>query len=221
MKAIGYIRVSTEEQAREGVSLDMQRDKIAAWVNLHDAELVKICADEGVSGTRSDRDGLRQAIETTKQSKAVLVVYSISRLSRSTLHTLSIAEELDKAGCELVSIQENIDTTTPAGRVVFRVLAALSEFERDQLAERTRHGMAQKRAQGFRIGSVPHGYKADKGGRLVPVKAEQKVINRVKKLRQQGLSLRQISAELEKHGWFNRRGHPYNPKSISTMLTSN
>jgi site-specific DNA recombinase len=218
MKAIGYIRVSTEEQAREGVSLDMQRNKIAAWVNLHDADLVEICADEGVSGTKSDRDGLRQAIETAKQHKAALVVYSISRLSRSTLHTLSIAEELDKAGCELVSIQENIDTTTPAGRVVFRVLAALSEFERDQLAERTRHGMAQKRAQGFRIGSVPHGYKADKGGRLVPVKAEQKIIRLVNQLRGEGLSLRQIGAALEKRGAFNRRGKPFNPKSVAAML---
>jgi DNA invertase Pin-like site-specific DNA recombinase len=218
MKAIGYIRVSTEEQAREGVSLDMQREKIAAWVNLHDAELIETCADEGVSGTKSDRDGLRQAIDTAKSNKAVLVTYSISRLSRSTLHTLSIAEELDKAGCELVSIQENIDTTTPAGRVVFRVLAALAEFERDQLAERTRHGMAQKRAQGFRIGSVPHGFEADNDGRLVPVKAEQKIIALVNKLRQQGLSLRHISAELEKRGSFNRQGKPFNPKSVAAML---
>jgi len=218
MKAIGYIRVSTEEQAREGVSLDMQREKIAAWVNLHDAELLEICADEGVSGTRSDRNGLRQAIDTAKQYKAVLVTYSISRLSRSTLHTLSIAEELDRAGCELVSIQENIDTTTPAGRVVFRVLAALSEFERDQLSERTRHGMAQKRAQGFRIGSVPHGFKANNEGRLIPVKAEQDILNLVNKLRHRGLSLRQISVELEKRGAFNRRGKPFNPKSVAAML---
>lgn len=218
MKAIGYIRVSTEEQAREGVSLEMQREKIAAWVNLHDAELHKICADEGVSGTKSDRDGLRQAIDTAKQHKAVLVTYSISRLSRSTLHTLSIAEELDRAGCELVSIQENIDTTTPAGRVVFRVLAALSEFERDQLAERTRHGMAQKRAQGFRIGSIPHGFIAGDDGRLVTSKTEQETIRLVKNLNQQGLSLRQISAELEKGGKFNRRGKPFNPKSVSAML---
>jgi DNA invertase Pin-like site-specific DNA recombinase len=218
MKAIGYIRVSTEEQARDGVSLDMQREKITAWVNLHDAALIEICADEGVSGTKSDRDGLRQAIDTAKSHQAVLVTYSISRLSRSTLHTLSIAEELDRSGCELVSIQENIDTTTPAGRVVFRVLAALSEFERDQLAERTRHGMAQKRAQGYRIGSVPHGYKVDDNGRLIPVKGEQKIIRLVNQLRVKGLSLRQISAELEKCGAFNRQGMPFNPKSVSAML---
>ena len=78
--------------------------------------------------------------------------------------------------------------------------------------------MAQKRAQGFRIGSVPHGFKAGKGGRLVPVKAEQKIIGLVNKLRGKGLSLRQISAELEKRGAFNRHGRPFNPKSVAAML---
>jgi site-specific DNA recombinase len=217
MKAIGYVRVSTEEQAREGVSLDMQRQKVRAWSALHDADLIDIHADEGVSGTKTDRDGLRHAIDTAKANKAALIVYSISRLSRSTLHTLSIAEELDRAGCELVSIQESIDTTTPAGKVVFRVLAALAEFERDQLVERTKHGMAHKRAQGFRVGSIPHGFKA-KGDKLIPNKKEQKIIDLVNELRAGGLSLRQISSELVDRGSFNRNNKPFNPKSISAML---
>ena len=167
--------------------------------------------------TKAERYGLRQAIDTAKKYKAALVVYSISRLSRSTLHTLSIAEELDSGGCELVSIQENIDTTTPAGKVVFRVLAALSEFERDQLAERTRHGMAHKRSQGFRVGSIPHGFKAD-GDKLLPDHTEQKIIALVNELRAEGLSLRQISSELVDRGSFNRNNRPFNPKSISAML---
>jgi len=218
MKAIGYLRVSTQEQAREGVSLDMQRAKIAAWANLHDAELVDTFADEGVTGTRADRDGLRQAIEAARQHKCPLVVYSISRLSRSTRDMLTIADQLKRSGADLVSLTEKIDTTTAAGKMVFRMLAVLTEFERDQIAERTRHGMAQKRAQGFRVGSVPHGYQADDEGRLVSVETEQKIIALVNELRDRGLSLRQISAELEKRGAFNRAGRPFNPKSIAAML---
>jgi len=217
MKAIGYVRVSTEGQVRDGVSLDMQREKVKAWANLHDAELISIYADEGVSGSKTDRDGLRHAIDTVKEHKAVLVVYSISRFSRSTIHTLAIAEELKKSGCKLVSIQENIDTETPAGRLAFRMLASCSEFEREQLSERTREGMAHKRSQGFRIGSIPHGYKDD-NGKLIPDETEQKIIRLVNKLRQEGLSLRQISKRLEARKVFNRNNKPFNPKSILAMV---
>jgi len=217
MQAIGYIRVSTEEQATEGVSLEMQRAKIEAWSDLTDAELVAIYADEGLSGKNTKRDGLQQALEAAKAHQAALVVYSLSRLSRSTIHTLTIAEELQACGCELVSLQEKIDTTTPAGRVVFRVLAALAEFEREQLAERTRHGMAHKKAQGFRVGSIPHGYQLE-GDRLVPNEKEQERIALVAELRSHGLSLRKISAELESRGVFNRHDRPYNAKSIASML---
>jgi len=217
MKAIGYIRVSTEEQATEGVSLEMQRAKITAWSNLNDTELVAVYADEGLSGKDTKRDGLQQALEAAKAHQAAFVVYSLSRLSRSTIHTLTMAEELQAHGCELVSLAEKIDTTSPAGRVVFRVLAALAEFERDQLSERTRHGMAQKKAQGFRIGSIPHGYQLE-GGRLVPHAKEQEMLKLVAELRAHGLSLRKISAELESRGVFNRHDRPFNPKSVNAML---
>lgn len=217
MRAVGYIRVSTEGQAAEGVSLELQRTKIAAWAALHDAELVAVLADEGVSGSRADRPGLLQAIATAKRERAALVVYSLSRLSRSTLDTLRLACELERAGCDLVSLQEQVDTTSPAGRVIFRVLAALAEFERDQLADRTRQAMRHMRAQGRVVGGIPHGYLRD-GDRLVPNDSEQRIVALARALRGRGLSLRAIGDELARRGAFNRAGRPYRAESVRAML---
>ena len=111
-KAIGYIRVSTEDQANEGVSLDAQRTKLQAWCVANDYELADIQVDAGLSGGRADnRPGLQSAIEQACKSKSALIVYSLSRLARSTKDTIAIGEKLDKAGADLVSLSEKIDTS--------------------------------------------------------------------------------------------------------------
>lgn len=217
MRAVSYIRVSTVGQAVDGVSLEMQRAKVRAWASLHDAEIVAEYADEGLSGKRADRPGLVSALSHAKREKAALVVYSLSRLSRSTLDTLQLTTDLEKSGCDLVSLSEKLDTSTPAGRVVFRVLAALSEFEREQLAERTRGAILHLKAKGQRYGSIPHGFR-DEGGQLVKDGREAEIVRLVQSLRARGLSLREISDELAKRGAFNREGRAFNPKSVASML---
>ena len=127
-KAIGYIRVSTQGQADEGVSLEAQRAKIRAWCELNDAELVAVFEDAGLSGaSMKGREGLDAALKATGKGMA-LVCYSISRLARSTRDMLHISEQLDKKGADLVSLTEKIDTTTAAGRMVFKMLAVLADF---------------------------------------------------------------------------------------------
>lgn len=218
MKAVGYVRVSTQGQADDGVSLDAQRAKLAAYCELNDSELLDVFADEGISGTDRNRPGLAAAINLAKRNRAALVVYSLSRLTRSTRHALELADELERAGCDLVSLSERIDTTTPAGRMVFRMLAALAEFERDQTAARTSDALQHLKRQGRRYGSVPHGMRVVDGGRLEQDEAEQEVLRLVRALRAGGMTLRDISAELAARGAFNRAGRPYNHKSIRSML---
>jgi len=218
MQAIGYVRVSTQQQADEGVSLEMQETKLHQWASLNDAELLAVQADEGLSGKTTRRPGLQAALAAAKRLKCALVVYSLSRLSRSTRDTLAIADELDAAGCDLVILRERVDTTSASGRMVFRMLAAINEFEREQLSERTSHAMQHMRAQGLRVGSIPHGYVlAGDGKRLVPNSREQGVLVLVKGLRGQGWTLQAISDELARQGAFNKRGAPFNPKSIRAM----
>lgn len=219
MKAITYTRVSTVGQVQDGVSLEMQQAKLRAWAALHDAELVAECSDEGLSGATAARPGLQAAIDLAVRHKAALVVYSLSRLSRSVRDTLTIAEQLRKAGADLVSLSEKIDTTSAAGEMVFTMLAALNQFERRQIGERTSAAMQHMKSQGQRVGSIPHGYQLD-DGRVIPHNAEQKVLTMVRELRGQGLSLAAISAELAQRGAFNRAGRPFNPKSVRSMLAA-
>ena len=221
-QAIGYVRVSTEEQATNGVSLDAQETKIRAWCLANDAELVAVYRDEGMSGFKGceARPGLHAALQQTCKRKGSLVVYSLSRLARNTRETLDIAEQLHKRNADLVSLSEKIDTTSAAGKMVFRMLAVLAEFERDQVSERTTLAMAYKRAKGQRISRhVPYGSQlAADGITLEANPSEQTVITAAKAYAVAGLSLRQIAQRLAADGHLSRTGQPFQPKAIQTMV---
>lgn len=200
--AIGYVRVSTTGQADDGVSLDAQRDRIAAWCTANGFELVNLHVDAGLSGKRSDnRPGLVAALDEVCRRRGVLVVYSLSRLARSTKDTLAISDRLEKSAADLVSLSEKIDTTSAAGKMVFRMLAVLAEFERDLVSERTSSAMSFKRARGERIGRIPYGFDlAEDGVNLVENPNEQRVLVLVAELREAGYSMRQIADELTNRG---------------------
>jgi site-specific DNA recombinase len=137
-KVVGYTRVSTDEQARSGQSLDAQEASIREWADRAHIHILRIFEDAGISGTKlRQRPALQDALRLSCEQKAVLVVYSLSRLSRSTKDTLQIAEKLDRAGADLVSLSEKIDTTSASGKMLFRLMTVLNEFERDQIPERT------------------------------------------------------------------------------------
>jgi site-specific DNA recombinase len=216
--ATAYIRVSTEGQVVEGVSLDAQRAKIQAWCELNDYTLGNIFVDAGISGSRADNRPELQKALTVCSSGGALIVYSLSRLARSTADTLSIADMLQKKGVDLVSLSERIDTTTAAGKMVFRMLAVLSEFERDQISERTTTAMQHKKSQGERVGSIPYGFTlSDDGVNLEPNKTEQKILSTVQKLRAEGLTFRAIADKLEKRG-FKPRGKKWHPQTVSNIV---
>jgi len=219
-KAIGYIRVSTEGQAVDGVSLDAQRAKINAWADLNGYEVV-IHSDAGISGKRADnREALQTALEAV-QSGDALVIYSLSRLSRSTKDTIEIADRLERAGADLVSLSERIDTTTAAGKMVFRMLAVLNEFERDQISDRTKAALQFKKTKGERVGAIPFGYElAANGVSLIENTEEQEVINVAKELKASGLSLRAVSAELTERGYTARNGRNFQATQIQRMLAA-
>ena len=222
MVVIGYIRVSTEGQAEEGVSLDTQREKIEAWAKLHDEPEVVIYQDAGISGASMDqRPGLQDALREACKRRAALVVYSLSRLARSTRDTLSISDRLAKSGAELVSLSERIDTTSASGKMVFRLLAVLAEFERDQISERTRAAMAHLRKSQRRISRfAPYGWDFDADGEaIVPNLNEQLVVARMTDLRAEGLTFQAIADRLTeeavptKHG-----GRPWTAKVVWTTV---
>jgi len=219
MKAIGYIRVSTQGQVEDGVSLEAQQTKIEAWCLANDYELVNVYTDSGISGkAMANREKLLQALDAVGQGIA-LVTHSMSRISRSTRDMLALADKLEKRGADLVSLTEKIDTTTAAGKMIFRMLAVLNEFERDQVSERTKAALAHKRAKGERIGTVPYGYSLhDDGVSLIENNAEQSILRDIQLLRREGYKLREITEELNNRGLLTRRGSEWRVQYIHNLL---
>ena len=151
MQAVGYVRVSTEGQAVEGISLAAQRARIEAWAASRGVALVGVHADEGISGKRADnRPGLQAALDDACRVGAVLVAYDLTRLARSTRDAIDIADRLRRADAQLCLTSGDIDTTTPSGEFVFTLFAALGQLERRQTAERTRLALSHKRSNGER-----------------------------------------------------------------------
>jgi DNA invertase Pin-like site-specific DNA recombinase len=220
-EAVGYLRVSTERQALEGVSLEAQEAKIRAWCKANNYSMLALHTDAGLSGSRADnRPGLQAALNEVCKGKAVLVVYSLSRLARSTKDALSISERLNRAGADLVSLSERIDTTSASGKMVFRLLAVLAEFERDLISERITTTLAHLKSQGRRVsGLIPYGFNLASDGRTLALnKREQTVIRRIRQLRSKGQRLRQIAALLNKQGILSKLGKAWSAKVIRSIV---
>jgi DNA invertase Pin-like site-specific DNA recombinase len=140
---IGYARVSTEEQ-----KLDLQISALNA------AECEALFVDQGISGKEFDRPGLAEALRQLSKGDT-LVVWRLDRLGRSLIDLVKLVDELGEKGIHFCSLRENIDTTSSGGRLVFHMMAALAEFERNLISERTRAGMAAARESGQRFGRPP------------------------------------------------------------------
>jgi site-specific DNA recombinase len=128
-----------------------------------------------------------------------------------------VADKLDKAGADLVSLSERIDTTTAAGKMVFRMLAVLTEFERDQISERTSAILQHKKAKGEVYSPIPFGFRQE-GDKLLIDEEEQDVIRHIKELKMKGLSLRRIAAKLNKQGTPAKRGGVWYASSVREMV---
>ena len=218
--AWGYIRVSLESQVREGFSLDAQKEKIRRWASDHGYQLQGIVEDAGISGkAMSNRPGLQEVLSKVRKGNAV-VVYSLSRLARSTKDTIQIAEDMARRGVDLVSLTESLDTTSAAGKMLFRLLAVLGEFERDLISERTSLSLRHLQGQHSYIGGhAPYGW-AREGDKVVPVQAEQDAVIIAIQMRSEGRSLRAISQALASMGMLNRRGKLLAASQVQRILSA-
>lgn len=200
-KAIGYLRVSTERQANEGVSMDAQRHRISAYCEAHGLQLARCYEDAGISGRRADnRPALEKAINHACLNGGVLIVYSLSRLARSTRDAIRISDRLAKSDAQLVSLSEQIDTTSAAGKMFFRIMSVLAEFESDLIGERTRTALAYKRENGKRYSHhAQYGYRHD-GDDLVECEEEQRVLRLMRRWRAEGASYAEIARRLNERG---------------------
>jgi len=219
MKAIGYIRVSTDEQAREGISLDNQRAKIEAYCEYKGFTLVGIIEDAGISGGKNKaRPGFIEVLNRIESGEVeTLVLYSLERLSRDMLTLLALERLLDEHDIELHTVEGEVNTSTPDGFVNFAMKAFLGEMERRQVKYRTKKVMEFKKAQGSIVGSVPYGYRRLQN-QLEPEEGEQKVIAQAKSLYGASYSLSEICRRLTKQGHMTRNGKPFTVEQVKRIL---
>jgi len=218
MRAVGYIRVSTEDQAKEGVSLDTQREKIIAYCRLKDMTLIEIIEDAGISAKNLNRQGVQKVLEMAqKKELGAVVVYKLDRLFRSTSDALKTTKYFEKVGVSFHSIQETLDTKSALGNFFFTLTAALAEMERRLIGERTRAALQYKRKKGERVGHIPFGYQLGKDGKhILKNPGEQSILRKIRSLSKKGLSLRQIANELNHKGITNR-GRIWNHMNVKRV----
>jgi site-specific DNA recombinase len=221
-KAVGYIRVSTDKQAEHGVSLDAQQAKLVAYAALYDLTLVEMIVDAGASAKTLERPGLQRALAMLRRGKAAaLLVAKLDRLTRSVEDLGELIRTVfvpGKAG--LLSVGEQIDTRTAAGRLVLNVLGSVAQWERETIGERTREALAHKRASGKRTSLyAPYGSQlAADGQMLIADEAEQAMLAAIREARQRGLSQRAVVAELTRQGFTTRVGTPLGLRQVQRIM---
>jgi site-specific DNA recombinase len=218
-RVIAYVRVSTEKQADEGVSLDAQRAQLAAYAGLYGLQIVETIVDAGESAKSLQRPGLARALAMLADGLADgLLVTKLDRLTRS-VRDLGELIEGPFAKAALLSVGEQIDTRSAAGRLVLNVLASVSQWEREAIGERTSSAMQHMRASGeYTGGRVPYGWTLIDGGKLEPVEDERATVARARELRATGLSLASVARALAAEGRLARNGREFFPMQISNML---
>lgn len=204
MKVILYTRVSTEEQSTHGVSLAAQEAKLRAYAELYDHEVVELVVDGGQSAKTLNRPGLQKALGMLKSGEAQgLLVLKLDRLTRSVRDLGELLEGYFQKSA-LVSIQEQCDTSTAAGRLVLNVMTSVSQWERETTSERTSAALQYKKSQGVQLGA--------------PALTDAATIARAIALKAQGLTLRQVAEQLTAEGFQTLKGGRWEAMTVKRLL---
>lgn len=224
MNAIIYARFSPRPNAADCDSIEKQVERCAAWCKAKDWELAGTYADAAASGASQEgRPQLEEALLHATKNRAALVCYSLDRLARNTREAIQISERLSKGGAELAILRETVDTSTPTGRLLFTILAALAQLQREQGAERTSQAMRSHIRKGRKMSSQPpygfsNGTEADESGfkLLVENPEEQAVLARIRGFISAGLGDWKISNRLNREG-VKARGYRWNAACIARI----
>jgi DNA invertase Pin-like site-specific DNA recombinase len=204
---VGYIRVSTEEQANSGLGLETQRAKLVAECDRQGWTLVDVLADEGISAKRMDnRPALQRALaRVEKGDAAILMVAKLDRLSRSVHDFTGVVARADRNGWSLVVLDLGVDTSTPTGDMMANVMASFAQFERKLIAQRTSDALQVKKTQGARLGR--------------PDRTPPETVARIVAMRRGGATLAAIATALTAEGVpTSQGGKRWYPSTVAAVL---
>lgn len=186
MDVIGYLRVSTDEQARSGLGLGAQREVITAEAARRGWQ-VKWVIDDGYSAANLNRPGITSALAALENGgPKVLVVSKLDRLSRSLVDFAGLMERAKRKGWAVIALDLGVDMTTPSGEMLAGVMATFAQYERRIISQRTKDALAEAKRQGTRLGR--------------PRTTPDRLVREVERMRRKGLSLNQIATALTERG---------------------
>jgi site-specific DNA recombinase len=218
MKAALYVRVSTEDQASNGVSMAAQEERLKAYCTARDWHVHKVYVDDGASAKTLDRPALTRLMEDARARKFEAVcIYKLDRLTRSVRDLGTLLEFFDKRDLGLVSLSESFDATTAAGRLMMNLLGSVSQWEREIIGERTSAALKYKRNHLKVYGEVPFGFKRI-GDRLEPLERELGGVRRIYGLRRDGLTLRAIADTLNRDRIRTKKGKRWAAEQVRYIL---
>jgi site-specific DNA recombinase len=204
-QTIGYSRVSTAEQASEGVSLEMQAKKIEAYCTVKDWQLSEVIEDAGHSAKSLHRPGMTRLLAMVEAGEvSTVIVYKLDRLTRSVADLDRLVKLFERKGVALVSLQESLDATTATGRLMMNLLASVSQWEREVIGERTKDAMQELKAAG-KVYSRP-------------VFSDQHTMTWLQEERQLGRSYAELATELNHRGVQTARGGLWRASTVHGLL---
>lgn len=194
IKAVGYCRVSTDEQAQDGLSLDYQQSRIKAYAESQDWQLIDFYIDAGYSGKDTNRPEFQRMISDLQTGKAnILIVLKLDRITRKQRDLLNLLEGLlEPSGIGFKSVQEPFDTSTGMGKAFIGMVSVFAQLEGDMISERTAGILRNKQRNGEWVGRVPYGFQI-RNGKLIEDLKQMEVIKKIKRYKNQGMTVRQIS----------------------------
>lgn len=228
-KVAVYARVSTEEQAEEGFSIEGQIDTVRKYARTRGDLVVEEYVDRGISGKSIEgRYALQRLLEEAKENKFDIVyVWKISRLARKNVDLLSIVEQLNKSNVKIFSISENFDTETTMGKFSLQMMGAVAEFERNTIVENVKLGMRQRARKGQWNGGKVLGYRststildftAPPEISLEIVPSEAVIVRKIFELFTNGKGLKAIANQINKEGYRTKRNNTFSTAAVKEIL---
>lgn len=218
LRVVALCRVSTEEQ-KGNTSLSTQEQDIRDYCRIHGHDIVHLIADDETGARPDQRHHFRQAMQWLHQGKADgLIVWKLDRYTRNVLQGLAVFCSFERHGWQLISVRDQIDTSTPMGRAFFQIALVFSELQRNDVVWRTKLGQQAKAARGeYAGGTPPFGWDAQEG-KLVANISEQAIIRTIKAWHAGGKSYREIAMMLNKQGSRTKRHREWNHEQVRRVL---
>ena len=224
MRTAIYVRVSTDEQAKEGYSIRAQIDKLKDYIRIMDWDFYKVYADEGISGKNiKDRPAINELINDIKAGLVNnVLVYKIDRLTRSTRDLIDLSEIFNEYDCNFNSLMESIDTQTASGRMFLKIIGIFAEFERENIAERVTLACEKKVKEGYTLSTniSSYGYDRAVGEKVQIINSEEaKIVQEIFEMyANHNMSYSAIAKNLNSRGIKTKLGNSWHHDTVGELL---